>query len=438
MVIIEIVVVFILILLNGFLAMSELAMVSARKARLMRLSREGRRGAGRAISVIENPGRFLSTVQIGITLIGVLAGAFSGATLAEDLAVFLEGQGLAPATADTIAFAIVVAAITYISLIIGELVPKQIALANPERVASTVARPMAALTVIVSPAVWLLDQSSRLVLRMIRPKNDGELRVSEDEIKAMIAEAEAVGLVEPEETLMLSRVMRLGDRAVRAVMTPRPEVDWIDLTADEDEIRQRLLETRHSCLPACRGTIDDVVGIVYVKDLLDGYLVGRTAKLSDLVRQTTALPDSAQVLDAIEMLKKGNIHMALVVDEYGSFQGVVTATDALEAIVGAFEGPVGTVEAPAVQRDDGSWLFDGTMSSDQMTEILETPQTSTDDVHSVAGFVLSHMRRLPTTGDSFEWNGWRFEVVDMDGRRIDKVLASRVPVPQRKPSLRGL
>lgn len=422
-----------LIVLNGFFAMAELAVVSSRRPRLAAMAEEGRAGARTALGLLENQARFLSSVQIGITLIGVLAGAFGGATLAEDLAAPLEAAGLGPRAAETVAVGLVVAVITYLSLIVGELVPKQIALANPERVAALVARPMAAVARVAGPAVWLLEVSSRLVLRLLGRGEEPEQRVTEEEIRMLVAEAERAGVVEPQETRMIARVMRLGDRSVRGIMTPRPEVDWIDLDQDVPAILERLRTSPHSRLPAARGgTIDGVVGVMHAKDLLHLMLgAGEgsiAADIAALVRAAPTIHDRVDALDALEALRSSAVDMAFVVDEHGTFEGLVTAADLLEAIAGRFAAET-EAEPAAIRREDGSWLLAGWQPVEEMAELLKLALPARRDYHTVAGLALVRLARFPKLGDAFELGGWRFEVVDIDRRRIDKVLAQ----PLRKP-----
>jgi putative hemolysin len=431
MIALEVALVLVLVVVNGYLAMSELAVVSARRSRLQRLATAGHRGASTALTLAENPGRFLSTVQIGITLVGVLAGAFSGATLAERLADYLEGHGLVTGVADALAVAVVVAAITYLSLIVGELVPKQLALRNAERVAASVARPMMQLARWAAPAVWLLDASSRLLLGLFGSKASDAPRVTEEEIRSLIAEAESAGIVEPEEKRMIAGVMRLGDRAAKSVMTPRHDVDWVDLDEDDAVIRSKIRSSTHSRLPAGHGSVDEIIGVVQAKDLLDTWLDGRMADPKAVVREAPVVTEMADALEVIEVLRKSPVDMAIVVDEYGTFQGIVTLANILEAIAGEFAGS-GQPSAPrAVRRDDGSWLLDGAMHCDEAGEFLGTTLPTGDSFHTLAGFVLSLFKRVPKVGESVEWKGWRFEVIDLDGRRIDKVLASRAPTLHR-------
>ena len=413
-----------LIVLNGFFAMAELAVVSARRPRLAAMAEQGKAGGARAaLRLLENQPRFLSSVQIGITLIGVLAGAFGGATLAGHLAGYLETLGLGAGPAETISVAVVVAVITYLSLIVGELVPKQIALSNPERIAAAVAAPMTALARVAAPAVWLLEVSSRLVLRLLGRREEPQQHVTEEEIRMLIAEAESAGVVEPQETRMITRVMRLGDRSVRAVMTPRPEVDWIDLNQDMPAILARLHDSPHSRLPAGHGGIDAVAGVLHARDALHAMIEGGTVDLAALVRAAPTIHDKADALDALEALRTSPVDMAFVVDEHGTFEGIITATDLLEAIAGQFTAREAETEPDAVRREDGSWLLAGWKPVDDMAELLRLSLPARRDYHTVAGFVLGRLGRFPHLGDTFETAGWRFEVVDIDGRRVDKVLA---------------
>lgn len=427
----EIAIVAALIVVNGLLAMSELAIVSSRPARLKgMIERQDRQasGAARALELAANPGRFLSTVQIGITLVGVLSGAFSGATLGQRLTDVLISAGVRDGVADWLGVGIVVAVITYASLIIGELVPKQIALRDPEAVATRVAPAMRFLALIGSPLVWLLDVSGRAVLWLLGQSGQSEERVTDEEIKMLVAEAEHHGTIESDERRMIAGVMRLGDRAVRAVMTPRTEVDWIDLSDTEAEIRAKLLDTLHSRLPAGEGSVDNMIGVIQTRDLLAALLKGKTLDAREHVRKAPIAHDQADALDVLTTLRESEVPMALVHDEYGHFEGIVTPADILEAITGVFRSDLDVDEAPAsaVRRDDGSWLLEGYMQADEMAELLNIPLPDSRDYETVAGYVLSHLNHIPNTGEMFEAEGWRFEVVDLDGRRIDKVIASKI------------
>ncbi|MFD1984854.1 hemolysin family protein [Mesorhizobium newzealandense] len=430
---VEIAIVVVLICVNGLLAMSELAIVSSRPARLKAMIDRGVNGAGRALELGSNPGKFLSSVQIGITLVGVLSGAFSGATLGDRLATFLASNGMRETVADPLGVGIVVAIITYFSLIIGELVPKQIALRDPERVAARAAPAMTILATVSAPLVFLLDISGRAILWLLGQRGESEEKVTDEEIKMLVAEAEHHGTIESDERRMIAGVMRLGDRAVRAVMTPRTEVDWINLQSDESTIRKLLMETQHSRLPAGDGGVDVMVGVVQTRDVLAALLAGRVLDPRRHVRAAPIVYDQADALDVLQKLKESDVPMALVHDEYGHFEGIVTPADILEAITGVFRADTDAGdEENAVKREDGSWLLAGYMQADEMAEVLGFDLPENRDYETVAGYVLSHMHHLPATGECVDAQGWRFEVVDLDGRRIDKLIATRLPGAHRE------
>lgn len=420
----EILVVVVLTVINGVLAMSELAVVSSRPARLKVLSDQGSKGAAKAIRLAENPGRFLSTVQIGITLVGVLSGAFSGATLGARLSEWLSGQGLSNAAADALGVGSVVVLITYLSLIIGELVPKQIALRDAERVAARVAPAMVVLAKVASPLVWLLDASGKLVLALLGQKGESEETVTEEEVRTIIAEAENAGVLERDEREMISGVMRLADRSARALMTPRREVEVIDLSDTLDEIRAQIRATRRNRLPVQDGEADSIIGIIEMKDLFEA-LADDKVELRNLVREAPVVLDTTGALDVLRALRATHVHMALVFDEYGHFEGIITSSDVLEAITGVFQDE--DEDEPAiVTRADGSFLVAGWMQVDEFSHELGIHVPRDADYQTVAGFVLAEMNRLPNVGENFVKGHWRFEVVDLDGRRIDKLLVSRV------------
>ncbi|HXH03078.1 MAG TPA: hemolysin family protein [Candidatus Competibacteraceae bacterium] len=422
----ELLIILLLILLNGFFAMSELAVVSARRARLVALAEQGQRGAAAALRLAEEPGRFLSTVQIGITLIGIFAGAYGGATLSGRLAEALAALPALAPFSEALALGLVVAGITYLSLIVGELVPKQLALHHAERIAIWVAVPMQLLDRLAAPLVYLLDISSRLMLRLLGAHGGSGQKVTDEEIKTLIAEATAAGVVESAEQAMISAVMRLADRPVRAIMTPRPDIVWLDLEDSAEEHWRIIRESRYSRFPVSRGDIDEVVGIVQVKDLLEQAMQGGTPELAAAVREPLVVHDGLGALKALEMLKQSPLQMALVVDEYGSLQGLVTATDVLESIVGELAEQDTGAQPGVMQREDGSWLVDGGLALDELKELLrlrELPEEG--EFHTLAGLTLSQLGHVPTTGEHFTLEGYRFEVVDMDGRRVDKVLISR-------------
>ncbi|HVG50881.1 MAG TPA: hemolysin family protein [Xanthobacteraceae bacterium] len=420
-----------LIFVNGLLAMAELAVVSSRRSRLQALASQGVTGSRRALALAADPGKFLSSVQIGITLVGVLSGAFSGATLGVRLGGWLTSLGMSANVADIVSVGVVVTAITYASLIVGELVPKQIALRNPERVAVRVAPAMTVLARIASPLVWLLNASGRLILLLLGHSGSNDQTVTEEEIRTLVSEAETAGVIETGERDMITSVMRFGDRGVRALMTPRHDVDMIDLTADPDDIRKLIFESVHSRLPAYEGTPDAMIGIVQAKDMLDALLNGDDPDIRSLIRPAPNLPDTADALAVLQAIKNSAVHMALVHDEYGNFEGVVTNADILEAIVGEFRTDEGPAEPDAVRRDDGSWLISGSMPADEMAESLGIALPASRPYHTAAGFVLDKFGNLPQVGDVFDAAGWRFEVVDLDGRRIDKILVRRMTARRR-------
>lgn len=415
-----------LIGLNGLFALSELAIVSARKARLKMMADNGRAGAATALKLADDPGRFLSTVQIGITLVGILAGAFSGAALGAMLTGILLSQGMPERVAEPLGYGLVIGSITYLSVVVGELVPKHLALKSPEGIACTVAPLMALISRIAAPVVWLLDASTKLIFRLFGQSTASESAVTEEEIKTIMAEAETAGVIETDERKMIAGVMRLGDRAVRGVMTPRTDVDWIDLNDSPSEIRDILINTPHSRLPVAEGHPDNMLGVVQARELLAATLREEALDIRKHLRRAPIIPDTLDALDALEVLRQAEVPMALVHDEYGHFDGVVTPADILDAIAGAFRSDEHEEEPEAVQREDGSWLLAGWMPADEMADQLGISLPERRDYETVAGLVIGELQHLPGAGEAVETLGWRFEVVDLDGRRIDKVLASRI------------
>ena len=425
MVYFELGIVAVLIVINGLLAMSELAVVSSRPARLAALVEKNVRGSRRALALASDPGRFLSTVQIGITLIGVLSGAFSGATLGARLTGLLIDAGWSKGVADAVGVGIVVTVITYASLIIGELVPKQIALRDPERVAVRVAPYMTLLATISLPAVWLLDRSGKALLWLLGQRGEATEKVSEDEIRTLVVEAENAGVLEPGEKEMIAGVMRLGDLPVGAVMTPRRDVSMIDLADSPEDIRAALTSSSHSRFVVFDSDADAALGIVQVKDILDCYLSGQEPDIRKLVRPTPVIPELLDARDVVAVLRDSSVHMGLVHDEYGVFQGVVTSADILEAIVGGFHTDEGPPEQTVVRRADGSYLISGSMSAVEFASLLQIVLPATRSYQTAAGFLLNQFGRIPDVGDHIDADGWRFEIVDLDGRRIDKLLATK-------------
>lgn len=429
-------IVVVLLLLTAFFAMAELAMVSARPPRLEVMAAEGSRGARIALDLMQDPGRFLSSLQVGITLTGIFIGAFCGVTLAHPLSELLSAIPWLSSVAFPLAMALVVTAMTYLSLVVGELVPKQVALNNPEQVAAFVSRPVRILVNFSSPVIWLLEKSTRATLKLLRSEQAPPEQVSEEEVKAVIAEGTKAGVLHPEEQKMMTGVMRFADRKVRTLMTARHEVDWIDIEDDPEVIKTKLRETPHSRLPVGRGSLEGISGLVQAKDVLDDLLDGKPIDLAAHIHPFDVLQDSAPALTVIDVLRKSRIQMVLVVDEYGKVEGLVTAADVLGAIIGAMAEEKS--EMPGmVQRDDGSWLIDADIPIDELAGTLEAPELTEDQGYStLAGFVLTALGHLPKTGEHFMWRDWRFEVVDMDGHRIDKMLVSRpgAQVPVELPT----
>ena len=423
---IDVLIIAALIALNGVLAMSELAVVSSREARLKAMARSGSSGAQCALDLASDPGRFLSTVQIGITLIGILAGAYSGASLGSPVAQRLHLLGLEPETAQTVGFGLVIVIVTYVSLVIGEIVPKQLALRSPEPIAAVMSRPMRWLSKASAPFVWLLDRTSALAFRLMGLNRESEYAVTAEELHLVVAEAHTSGVLEESERAIISGVVRLADRPVREVMTPRTEVDWIDISASLDEIRQALKETPHSRIPVADGSVENIVGVIQTRDLLDAMLNGRELNLRQLTRSAPVIPDLMDAMDALAVLRSAEVPLALVHDEYGHFDGIVTPGSLLAALAGAFHHDIEEGDEPdIVERDDGSFLLSGAASADVLSDRLGIQLHTDRDFTTVAGFALGVLKRLPEIGERFTHDGWAFEVVDMDGRKIDKLFASR-------------
>jgi putative hemolysin len=421
----ELIVVFLLILLNGLFALGELALVSVNRARIAVMERKGVAGAMQARMLSDDPQRFLPTVQVGITAVGILSGVFGGARLAGQLEpVLAEVPHLAP-HAGSLSLALVVLAITYLTLVLGELVPKQIALRNPEQVAALVSRPLIGLSVVARPVVWLLGASSNLILRLAGVRDGHSNTVTEEELKALLVEGEETGVIESEERDMIERVLRLADKPVRAIMTPRTELAWIDRTDDAGEIAATLKSASHSRFVVCDASIDNVVGVVQAKDILDLVLDGREPSIAAVLRQPMVMPDTVTALDALARLKADPLGLALVMDEYGSFEGLVTAADVLEAIVG--EAVEAEDEAANAQSEAlGVYLLDGMTPVDELKARLELPDLPAEgSYHTLAGLILALLRRVPRQGDRIVFGGWLFEVTEMDGRRVDRVSATR-------------
>ncbi len=422
----DLVLILALVALNGILSMSELAIVSSRDARLKAMARNGSGGAKVALQLITEPGRFLASVQIGITLIGILAGAYSGASLGTPVGQRIALLGVDPDTAYTIGFGLVIAVTTFASLVIGEIVPKQFALRSPEPIAAVVARPMVWLSKATAPLVWLLDRTSALIFRALGLNRESKNAVTAEELHLVVAEAQTAGVLEESERAIISGIVRLADRPVREVMTPRTDVDWIDVNATSEEIRAALEQIPHSRIPVADGSVDNIVGVVTTRDLLTQALDGQPLDLKTMCRQAPVVPDLMDAMDALAVLRGAEVPLALVHDEYGHFDGIVTPGSLLAALAGAFAHDMDDDDdPPLVERDDGSWLVSGAASADVLTDRLGMRLPVERDYSTVAGFALSVLKRLPDTGERFKHDGWSFEVVDMDGRKIDKLIASR-------------
>jgi putative hemolysin len=441
--VVEIAVIFVLILVNGFLAMSELAIVSARKVRLQQLAAKGDAGAEAALRLAEQPSEFLASIQIGITLIGVLAGAFGGASVARVFSAELAQVPVLAPYADAIGLGSVVIAVSFLSLVIGELVPKRLALTYAEGLAKAVARPIGLISFVTRPAVRLLSFCTEALVKLLRLKAPEEPPVTEEEVKIMIEQGAAAGVFEPEEETMMKRVLRLGDQSVGVIMTQRLEVVFLDGDASFEENLARMLETPHSYYPVFRESQDDIVGVVGVKDVMARLAENRRGgdtsgvDLAALMKTPLFVAESMPALNLLESFKKSSQVLAVVVDEYGGTAGVVSLTDVFEAVVGDVFTGVGDEVAGVAVRADGSWLVDGTKAFFELKEMLDLPPEARDAdegdgaYQSVGGFVMHQLRAIPRAGQFFVWRGHRFEVVDMDAHRVDKVLV--VPPDRRSP-----
>ncbi|MBF2089306.1 MAG: HlyC/CorC family transporter [Synechococcales cyanobacterium K44_A2020_017] len=424
----ELLIILVLVLANGLFAMSEIAVVSSRKARLQEMSDKGDLKARAALELANSPNRFLSTVQVGITLIGILAGAFGGATLSQSLAIYLKRVPIAliSESSDAIALVVVVLSITYLSLILGELVPKRLALNHPEKIAASVAVPMRFLSVMTAPVVHLLTTSTEWVLKVLGIEaNPNEPLVTEDEIKVLIRQGTEAGMFEMAEQDMLERVFRLSDQTVSALMTPRPDILWLDLNDTIDMNRQKLIRSNHTRFPVCQNSLDNMLGVVSVTDVLARSLTEQAIDFTALLQQPLFIPENTRALKVLEFFKQSGTHIALVVDEYGVIQGLVTLNDVMEVIIGDIPFSDQPQEQPAIQREDGSWLVDGMLPIDRfktLFKVRDLPGEQWGNYQTLGGFVITYLGRIPAAADHFYWNGFRFEVMDMDGNRVDKML----------------
>ncbi|MGA0545173.1 hemolysin family protein [Brevundimonas sp. VNH65] len=428
MLLIAVVVVLLLVVLNGLFAMTELAVVSSRKSKLQSRAEKGDRGARKALKLSEEPTQFLSAVQVGITLIGILAGAYGQASIAGELNRMLEQTIPALAAySEAIATGLVVVFITYVSLIVGELVPKRIALIFPEAVASKMAGPISTLALVMKPFVLLLTASTSGILKLLGVKDRDGSDVTQEEVETMIAEGTSAGLIEPEEQTMIEEILTLGDRPVRVAMTPRHEVFWIALDDPEELLREEIRTCPYSRIVVAKeNDVDNPLGVVHKKDLLDSLLDNGEFNVEKLVAEPAFIPQSTSVLKALEIMKGSRVHMAFIVDEFGAFEGVITATDLLEMIAGDFNEGHDEVEPHIRQREDGTWMVDGQMDIEELADILGEDFGEKEGFHTIAGLVLHQLSRVPDEGETLQIGRFEVEVVDMDDRRIDKLLFRQV------------
>lgn len=426
----EVAIVLLLIVVNGLFSLGELALVSVRRARLAVLERKGVPGVALARTLSEEPQRFLPTVQVGITLVSVLTGVFGGARIAAHVQEWLATIPPLREFSESLALALVVIVTTYLTLVLGELVPKQLALRSPELMAIRAARPVLLVSRIAAPVVWLLDRSSHAILALFGLHRVPRHTVTEEELKALLAEGAQAGVLETEERDMIERVLRLADKPVRAIMTPRTELAWIDRTHPSKAIIAALKAAPHSRMVVCDRSIDNVVGIVQAKDLLDRVLAGQELSVGAALKHPIVVPDTITALDALERLKSDPLGLALVMDEYGSFEGVVTAADVLEAIVGDGSSGEGQEGVPGPEGET-TLTLDGMTPIDELKERLHLPDLPAEgSYHTLAGLLLALLRRVPRTGDRIVFGGWRFEVMEMDGRRVATVMAGREPAAE--------
>ena len=425
-----ILIVFALILLNGFFAMSEMSVMTSRKSRLKQMSTSSKR-AERALALAEKPENFLSTVQIGITVIGVLTGFLGGEALGEAIATWIQGLMPGFAYAGALGKALAVTLITFVTLIFGELVPKRLALTRSEDIAGLVAMPMGWLATLAFPFVWLLSRTTRLVLRLLGLGNTDSASVTEEEIRMLVAESHEAGVIDVHERDMMNRVMRLGDRTADSLMTPRNRIAWLDTTADPEKNLETMREHAFSRYPAYRGNDQDIAGILEVKSLVTRRLEGNGDALFQNLRETLYVSESTHAMKLLEIFREEHQSMALVVDEYGEIQGLVTISDLMGAVVGRLQAVENTDEdALVVTREDGSLLVDGSLPVDDLRELMggaELPDAEEGDYYTLAGMCMHYFGRIPHAGEYFDWAGWRIEIVDLDGARIDKLLLRRLP-----------
>lgn len=419
----EVVIILVLILLNGIFSMAEIALVSARKARLENSAKQGDEKAKVALKLANNPDTFLSTVQIGITLIGILTGLYSGKNLEDDIRLYLNTIPLLAPYSNAFATAIIVIGVTYFTLVLGELLPKRIGLANPEVIAKALAKPMYFISRVTFPFIWLLSRSTLALVKLFGLKRRSDNNVTEEEIKAIISEGTSSGAIEETEQEIIERVFHLGDRNITSLMTHRTDIVWLDISEEGESYKRKIRQAPHSVYPVCDGQIDHIKGIITIKDL---YAAGNLAVLKDVMKKPLFIPDNNSAYQVLEKFKETQVHAAFIVDEYGTFLGMITLNDILEAIVGDMP-EIGADDYDMVKRDDGSYLIDAQipfydfLSEFEMEDMMAEFEQEFD---TLAGFILHHLEHIPVTGEKLTWKHFTFEIVDMDAHRIDKILVT--------------
>jgi len=427
----DIAIILFLILINGLLSMAELAVVSASRSKIRVMAEKGDRKAKAVVDLSEKPEKFLSTIQVGITLVGIFSGVYGGATLAKDLGLYFNTIAFIRPHGEIWGFIAVVVVITYLSLVIGEIVPKRWALYKPEKIAMMLVMPVHYLSILLYPVVRLLSFSSETLAKVLGIKKTA-VTVSEEELKFLLEEGAEAGVFHQMEQQMCDRVLRIDDLDVKDVMTPRPDITWLDLGLSLEQNLDRIRVSNHTCFPVCRGTLDRCLGFIHVKDLFQKYPSMKLSDIEKLLMKPFIFPESVSALKVLEHFKSSPVHMALVIDEYGVIQGMVTVSDIMKIIVGEIPSLIEQVDRSAVQREDGSWLIDGTMATEEFKLMFETgdlPGEDEGDYHTVAGFIMTHLGRLPVTGDHIHWGKYRFEIIDMDGNRVDKILMNITEEP---------
>ncbi len=425
----ECLLILVLLIANGVFSGSEIAVVSSRKVRLEQLADRGNRKARKALKLANSPNDFLSTVQVGITLIGILSGALGGATIAQRLRPYLDQVPALRGSSELLSLALVVTVITYLSLVIGELVPKRIALSNPEAIACQVAGPMRFLSRVTAPLVHILSGSTDGMLRLLGVKASEEPEITEEEIKALIRQGTESGMFEEAEHEMVQRVFRLGDRPIRSMMTPRTEIAWLDLEEPLEASLKEVLESTHSRFPVARGNLDNCVGTIRIRTLLTAVVENQPVDLGAMMQPPLFVGESMRALNVLEQFRETGVHIALVTDEFGGIEGLLTLNDLMEAIVGDLPSAEDQEEPLVVEREDGSWLLDGSLDIGDFKTLVdrdELPDEVSGGYHTIGGFVMHHLGRIPMAGEHFRWDGLSFEVMDMDGKRVDKILVAEV------------